>query len=77
MNTHILIPITEVLEEAIRTGDTDYLYNAVFKGKQIFLDEENIKEKSFLSAQQNYKTKIGGEYLHFIDGYKQALKDLL
>lgn len=83
--THILIPIEQwqTFLKAREVEDMDfeeknsYLERIINEAKEISLSEENIGKNAFNSAQKNYKTKIGGEFIHFIKGYKQALKNLI
>ena len=82
--THILIPIEQwqTFLKAREREDIDYktvngyLERVINEVKEISLSEEQIEKSAFESAQKEYKTKIGGDYLHFIKGFVKALKSI-
>lgn len=92
MNTHLLIPIKDIQEEIShnrkylnslqrneRSNDSDKLEQKtefledLLTNKQISLDDKGIEEK----AENFYQSANDSTVSGFVDGYTQALKDLL
>ena len=78
MNTHLLIPISFVKDA--ENGNWSY-QDAIYAGKQISLNEKDkdfYKSRAKKSLNENFFDTIQGGEIHcYIQGYKQALLDLL
>jgi|JI10StandDraft_1071094.scaffolds.fasta_scaffold00260_63 hypothetical protein len=94
MKTHIIIPIADIEDEIknynqlIEFGydkqdasrSKHELNRILSMGKQISLDEKDIKEKAAIAMTGRYDLKDTNNQIGaggFISGYKQALNELL
>lgn len=77
--THILIPLTEEFKKAIDEAYLEDIYQGILNGKKISLNEKDIEEKAKLqyTEQSANPPYCSVENKRAIEGYKQALKDLL